>query len=245
MHFRNRITHRIVKNGMEDAFSIRSLRDGPRDPVWWADTCYLVHTLSDGDLSGLKDALIRIGEGEVAVVVAGRETALSELCGRLVHLGYMLPDVCSDDESPPEDPPARLEAFQVTRSGIDHIPLFLTRQQAQVGLHGGNLEPIEEFAGNFLGMNEHHRSLPAEALIRFRQVLTSRDHTIDIEPDSDQEELLRVYETLGILEATAPFSWKPSLEATMNAPFLIDILLHQPRQNPDWETADPPSGDAG
>lgn len=231
MYFRNKKVPLIVKNGADDAFSIRSACDDRRDAIWWADTCYLVHALSDGDLSDLKAALLKIGEGSVAVLTTTMDSVVNQLYGRLVYLGYTLPVPEPEPVTGPDtlsgDRPEKLRAFLLTACGIERIPSFLSKQQAQLQLHGGSPEPIVEFAGNFLGMNEHHRSLPTDVLEQFRILLASRDAPIEIESGSAREELLRVYETLGILEATAPFSWIPSVEATMNAPFLLDILLQE------------------
>ncbi|MCX2722116.1 hypothetical protein [Roseibium salinum] len=211
----------VLKNGAQKEFRILSSRDGPRDAKWWAETCFLVHALSDGDRSTVEAAIQKSKAGDEAVLMTGRGSVTNELYARLIHLGYM----AADHETVPEELREMLEGHTLTGYGSEYAPDFLAAQRAQVNAAGGELGPLEAFARNFSQMDSHHRDLPVEALHYFRDFFASTGNEIDADPGSPREALLSAYERLGVLEGNGQGIWRPTREGTMNAPFLLDMLL--------------------
>ena len=243
MDFRNTQSPRIVKNGALDAFTINTSGKGPLDSRWWSDTCFLVHALSDGDLSELKSGLLLASESGVRGLDVTARSVLDELLLRLCRLGYAIPG--------PETAHRALESetsgnvtYELTSYGIDVLPQFLSRQQTQMKAAGDSMQQCVDFAGNFLGMNNHHRRQPVDILHELRSFFASEENEFRTEPDTPMEDVFTIYETLGVVERTGSFSWHPTTEATWNAPFLLDILLRErsldaqarPSGRPDRDT---------
>ncbi|MDN3719867.1 hypothetical protein QW131_13475 [Roseibium salinum] len=110
----------VLKNGAQKEFRILSSRDGPRDAKWWAETCFLVHALSDGDRSTVEAAIQKSKAGDEAVLMTGRGSVTNELYARLIHLGYM----AADHETVPEELREMLEGHTLTGYGSEYAPDF-------------------------------------------------------------------------------------------------------------------------
>lgn len=214
---------RILTNAGKKEVSLFSPRDKPHATGWWMETSFLTHTLTDNDQLTFEAALEKAVNGNDAVLVSALGTVANELHARLVHLGYMVPG----PGSVPSEMVDFQEAYALTDYGTAKLPEFLAKQRLQWQIFNGDPAPVEDFAGTFNGMTVHHRGLSTEALIYFREFFASVENTIEVEPRSPRESLLGVYETLGVVESRGGSVWATTEIGSMNAPFLLDILLSE------------------
>ncbi|TYC48550.1 hypothetical protein FMN50_26155 [Rhodobacterales bacterium] len=206
-------------NGTGDEITIRTETDDIRSPMWWPDTSFLLHALSEGDASALMAAINMIGSDQEMVFASGQNTVSGELYARLEHLGYM----AMEEDALPEDVQGLLVMRRFTDYGKKHVSDFTIAQKMQMEECGGDRSSLETFCEKFADLDDHHRGLPPETLHGFRYFFSDPRHAVEVQNPSNLYELYRI---LGIVDYTDTGLIHPTRFGALNVPFLFDLILH-------------------
>lgn len=216
-------SQKTLKNGEQQEMQIITSRDAPHSSDWWADTSKLVYALSKGDRSTYVAATEQGRQGNKAVLLTVDGSVTDELWGRMVHMGYTR----EEPENVPEALRGKASAHSVTERGCREGLLFLGATQAQMNDNQGSAKVAAAFAKQFSKLTNHHRNCRAEVLHAMRDFLANGQNTLAVEVGSGRDRMLAHYAKAGAVRNNGEGLWTVVPEAVFNAPFLLDIFLHE------------------